>query len=238
MTPLLELAGVSASYGAIRALRDVSLIVEKGSITALLGANGAGKTSTLRCITGLLRPSGGRVSFNGRNLTRTRADQIVRAGIAMVPERREVFAGLRVIENLALGAYTRRDRDVVSTDLVRVFDLFPILKERQADLAGSLSGGQQQMLAIGRALMTRPEILLLDEPSLGLAPVFVKQVFDRIREVNADGMTVLLVEQNARMALSIADYGYVLNHGQVVISDDAASLAADDRVRRSYLGGI
>jgi branched-chain amino acid transport system ATP-binding protein len=149
-----------------------------------------------------------------------------------------VFAGLRVGENLALGAYTRRDRHAVSTDLARVFDLFPILKERQADLAGSLSGGQQQMLAIGRALMTRPEILLLDEPSLGLAPVFVKQVFDRIREVNADGMTVLLVEQNARMALSIADYGYVLNHGEVVISDDAASLAADDRVRRSYLGGI
>jgi branched-chain amino acid transport system ATP-binding protein len=156
----------------------------------------------------------------------------------MVPERREVFAGLRVSENLALGAYTRRDRDAVSADLARVFELFPVLKERQSELAGSLSGGQQQMLAIGRALMTRPEILLLDEPSLGLAPVFVKQVFDRIREVNADGMTVLLVEQNARMALSIADYGYVLNHGEVVISDDAASLAADDRVRRSYLGGI
>jgi branched-chain amino acid transport system ATP-binding protein len=238
MTPLLELAGVSASYGAIRALRDVSLTVEKGSVTALLGANGAGKTSTLRCITGLLRPNGGRISFNGRSITRTRADRIVRAGIAMVPERREVFAGLRVSENLALGAYTRRDRDAVSADLARVFELFPVLKERQSELAGSLSGGQQQMLAIGRALMTRPEILLLDEPSLGLAPVFVKQVFDRIREVNADGMTVLLVEQNARMALSIADYGYVLNHGEVVISDDAASLAADDRVRRSYLGGI
>jgi branched-chain amino acid transport system ATP-binding protein len=238
MTPLLELVSVSASYGAIRALREVSLTVERGSVTALLGANGAGKTSTLRCITGLLRPSGGRVSFNGRNMTRARADQIVRAGIAMVPERREVFAGLRVSENLALGAYTRRDRDAVSADLTRVFELFPVLKERQSDLAGSLSGGQQQMLAIGRALMTRPEILLLDEPSLGLAPVFVKQVFDRIREVNADGMTILLVEQNARMALSIADYGYVLNHGEVVISDDAASLAADDRVRRSYLGGI
>jgi len=233
---LLRLERVSAAYGRIQALRDVSLEVPAGSVVALLGANGAGKTTTLRVISGLLRPTAGAVYFDGRRIDRLPPEAIVRLGVAHVPEGRQVFADLTVGENLILGAYARRDRRNISADLERVFNLFPVLRERRKQLAGTLSGGEQQMLAIGRALMARPRLLLLDEPSLGLAPMVVREIFRTIRRINADGTTVLLVEQDANRALQVAHTAYVLRTGQVVLAGPAAELRRNEALRRSYLG--
>jgi len=233
---LLRLERVSAAYGRIQALRGVSLEVPAGSVVALLGANGAGKTTTLRVISGLLRPTDGAVFFEGRRIDRLPPEAIVRLGVAHVPEGRQVFADLTVGENLILGAYARRDRRNVPADLERVFELFPVLRERRKQLAGTLSGGEQQMLAIGRALMARPRLLLLDEPSLGLAPMVAREIFRTVRRVNAEGTTVLLVEQDASRALQVAQTAYVLQTGQVVLWGPAAELRQNEAVRRSYLG--
>jgi len=233
---LLRLERVSAAYGRIQALRDVSLEVPAGSVVALLGANGAGKTTTLRVISGLLRPTAGAVYFDGRRIDRLPPEAIVRLGVAHVPEGRQVFADLTVGENLVLGAYARRDRRNIPADLERVFNLFPVLRERRKQLAGTLSGGEQQMLAIGRALMARPRLLLLDEPSLGLAPMVVREIFRTVRRINAEGTTVLLVEQDASRALQVAQTAYVLQTGQVVLRGPAAELRQNEAVRRSYLG--
>ena len=233
---MLRLERVSAAYGRIQALRGVSLEVPAGSVVALLGANGAGKTTTLRVISGLLRPTDGAVFFEGRRIDRLPPEAIVRLGVAHVPEGRQVFADLTVGENLILGAYARRDRRNVPADLERVFELFPVLRERRKQLAGTLSGGEQQMLAIGRALMARPRLLLLDEPSLGLAPMVAREIFRTVRRVNAEGTTVLLVEQDASRALQVAQTAYVLQTGQVVLWGPAAELRQNEAVRRSYLG--
>jgi branched-chain amino acid transport system ATP-binding protein len=235
---MLRLEGVAASYGSIRALHDVSLEVPEGAIVTVLGANGAGKTTTLRAITGLVRPARGAIVYEGRRIDRLAVDRIVRLGISMVPERREIFSEMTVHENLVMGAYTRRDRAAVADDLDRVVGLFPDLKERRGQTAGALSGGQQQMLAIGRALMTRPRLMLLDEPTLGLAPLLVQRIFGAIVEINRGGVTVLLVEQNAHRALPLSSFGYVLETGRVVLSGESRALAADPRVRQSYLGEI
>jgi branched-chain amino acid transport system ATP-binding protein len=224
-------------YGAITALRGVSLQVNDGEIVTLIGANGAGKTTLLRTLSGILRASSGRVSFGGQEITAWRPDQIVRAGIVQSPEGRLVFRGMSVRENLELGAYTRKDTNAIGKDMDRVLGLFPRLKERIGQSAGTLSGGEQQMLAIGRALMARPRLLMLDEPSLGLAPVLVREIFRIIQEINAEGTPVLLVEQNARQALMIAHRGYVLQTGEVVLEDQAQALAQNETVQRAYLGG-
>jgi branched-chain amino acid transport system ATP-binding protein len=235
---MLRLEGVAASYGSIRALHDVSLEVPEGAIVTVLGANGAGKTTTLRAITGLVRPARGAIVYEGRRIDRLAVDRIVRLGISMVPERREIFSEMTVHENLVMGAYTRRDRAAVADDLDRVVGLFPDLKERRGQTAGALSGGQQQMLAIGRALMRRPRLMLLDEPTLGLAPLLVQRIFGAIVEINRGGVTVLLVEQNAHRALPLSSFGYVLETGRVALSGESRALAADPRVRQSDLGEI
>lgn len=233
---MLKVSGIRASYGPVLALHDVSLEVEEGSIVTILGSNGAGKTSTLRVISGLLRASAGTVEFRGRRINRRPPDAIVSMGISHVPEGRELFTELSVQENLMLGAYTRRDR-AVKTDLDRVLEYFPILAERRRQFAGSLSGGEQQQLAIARGLMSRPRLLLMDEPSLGLAPLVVQEIFRIIATINREErVTILLVEQDAELALSLAKYGYVLETGRVVIADEAARLREDESVRRSYLG--
>ena len=234
--PMLVLDDVHVHYGGIRALKGISLEIAAGEIVTLIGANGAGKTTTLRTISGLLRPAAGGIRFGGDDLTRLKPHEIVARGVSQAPEGRIVFANLSVRENLVLGAYLRRDTDGVRRDLARVFTLFPRLEERFSQNAGTLSGGEQQMLAIGRALMSNPRLLLLDEPSLGLAPLLVRAIFQTIREINAQGTTVLLVEQNAHMALQIASRGYVLETGTVLLSGAAADLARDDRVRKAYLG--
>jgi len=234
---MLRLNHITAAYGPIVALRDVSLEVEEGTVVTLLGANGAGKTSTLRVISGLLRPQAGTVEYQGIEIHRLSPDRIVRLGIVQVPEGRQLFTNLTVRENLELGAYLRRDRAGIRQDMERVFSYFPILAQRQRQAAGSLSGGEQQMLAIGRALMARPKLLLLDEPSLGLAPMVTREIFQIVRTINQqEGITVLLVEQNARLALDIAQKGYVLETGRVVLSDTAEHLRENEEVRRSYLG--
>jgi branched-chain amino acid transport system ATP-binding protein len=229
---------VAASYGSIRALQGVSLHVPRGAVVTVLGANGAGKTTTLRVITGLLRADRGTIVYEGKRIDRLPPERIVRAGISMVPERREVFPEMTVRENLIMGAYTRRDRRVIRDDLAQMWSLFPDLRERQTQVAGSLSGGQQQMLAIGRALMARPQLMLLDEPTLGLAPLLVQRIFEVIEEINRTGVTVLLVEQNADRALALSRFAYVLETGRVVLDGDSERLAADPRVKLSYLGGI
>jgi branched-chain amino acid transport system ATP-binding protein len=234
--PLLKVHEIEAYYGRACALRSISLEVAEGSVVALLGPNGAGKTTTMRVISGLLRPTRGSVEFDGRRIERSRADQLVRAGIALVPEGRQIFCELTVRENLRLGAYTRRDAKLVAEDMQRVFDTFPRLRERLNQQAGTLSGGEQQMLAIGRGLMSRPRLLLLDEPSLGLAPLFVREMFRIIGEIRAAGTTVVLVEQNVHMALNVADYGYLLEAGRVVLSDQSAALRQREEVKRAYLG--
>jgi branched-chain amino acid transport system ATP-binding protein len=234
--PLLKVDEIEAYYGRVCALRSISLEVAEGSVVALLGSNGVGKTTTLRVISGLLKPTRGSVEFDGRRIERFRADQLVRAGIALVPEGRQIFPELTVRENLRLGAYTRHDPKSVAKDLQGVFDYFPRLHERLKQQAGTLSGGEQQMLAIGRGLMSRPRLLLLDEPSLGLAPLFVREIFRIISEIRAAGTTVVLVEQNVHMALNIADYAYVLEAGRVVLSDRSASLRQREEVKRAYLG--
>lgn len=233
---MLRLEGISAGYGRIQVLHNVSLEVPAGSIVALLGANGAGKTTTLRVISGLIRPLSGAVYLDDRRVDGLPPEAIVRLGVAHVPEGRQVFAELTVGENLILGAYCRRDRRNVPADLERVFGLFPVLRERRKQLAGTLSGGEQQMLAIGRALMARPRLLLLDEPSLGLAPMVVREIFRTIRQINADGTTVLLVEQDANRALHVAHMAYVLQTGQVVLAGPAAELRRNEAIRKSYLG--
>jgi branched-chain amino acid transport system ATP-binding protein len=233
---LLELRNLTVNYGAIQALRAVDLIVRAGEIVTLIGANGAGKSTTLRTISRLLDPRGGQVLYDGRDISRARPDQVVRWGIAQCPEGRRVLTRFSVQDNLEMGAYTRSDRAVVRADMERQFALFPILGERRKQLAGTLSGGEQQMLAIARAVMSRPRLLLLDEPSLGLAPLIVRGIFAVIRELHEQGVTILLVEQNAHLALRYADRGYVLEAGRVTISGSASDLTNDDRVRQAYLG--
>ncbi len=234
---VLEVRGLDVYYGAVHALKGVSLSAEPGEIVTLIGANGAGKTTLLRTVSGLVSARAGTVTFEGRDITRTPAHRIVGLGIAQSPEGRMVFPGLSVEDNLEMGAYTRRDRDGIRQDREEVFRLFPRLLERRRQSAGTLSGGEQQMLAIGRALMARPRLLLLDEPSLGLAPLLVREIFRTIVEINRRGVTVLLVEQNAHMALGVARRGYVLETGRVVLEDAAAKLLANPEVQRAYLGG-
>jgi len=231
---LLELSDIEVRYGAIRALKGVSLEVGEGEIVTLLGANGAGKTTTLRTISGLLRPVTGSVRFDGQDLRDVPAHRIVDLGLGHVPEGRRIFPRMSVLENLRMGAYLRRGD--LRGELDRVYALFPVLSERGKQDGGTLSGGEQQMLAIGRALMSRPRMLLLDEPSMGLAPLFVSKIFEIVREIRSQGTTVLLVEQNAAQALRLADRGYVLETGQIVMADAAAALLRDDRVRAAYLG--
>ena len=231
---LLRVDGLRVSYGAIEALRNVSFEVDEGEIVTLLGANGAGKTTTLRTISGLLKPKAGAIEFSGRSIAGVAAHEIVGAGIGHVPEGRRIFPRMSVFENLQMGAYRRRGD--ISADVDRVFELFPVLRERREQEGGTLSGGEQQMLAIGRALMSRPRLLLLDEPSMGLAPLIVVKIFEIIREINEAGTTVLLVEQNAAQALRLANRGYVLETGEVVMTDTAAALLTNDRVRAAYLG--
>jgi branched-chain amino acid transport system ATP-binding protein len=233
---MLEVADLDVHYGAIKALRGVSLTVEKGQIVTLIGANGAGKTTTLRALSGLVPPARGDIKLDGKSIAGCRPHEIVRLGVAHAPEGRGIFASLTVKDNLELGAYSRRDRAGIAADVERMFARFPILKERSAQSAGTLSGGEQQMLAVARALMARPRLLLLDEPSLGLAPQIVKVIFSIIREINAEGVTILLVEQNAAMALAIAHHGYVLETGEIKMSDTAQNLAQSDEVRKAYLG--
>ncbi|WP_038037671.1 ABC transporter ATP-binding protein [Thermorudis peleae] len=234
--PLLTLDNVHVYYGLIHALKGISLTVEAGEIVTLLGANGAGKTTTLRAISGLQRPRAGRIVLDGHDLTALRPHEVVALGVGHVPEGRRIFPRLSVEENLALGAFTVRDRATIEQRRDEVFTLFPRLAERRHQPGGTLSGGEQQMLAIGRALMLKPRILLLDEPSMGLAPVVVENIFDVLQQLNAQGTTILLVEQNARMALEIAHRGYVLETGQIVLSGPAAELASDPKVQAAYLG--
>jgi branched-chain amino acid transport system ATP-binding protein len=234
--PTLEMRHVDVFYGRIQALRDVSLHVDRGEIVALIGSNGAGKTTTLRTISGLVHPSRGEVLLEGREVHHLGAELIARAGVGHSPEGRRLFPRMSVRENLEMGAYARTDPDQVAADFDQIFDLFPRLRERESQIAGSLSGGEQQMVAIGRALMARPRVLLLDEPSLGLAPILVDTIFEVIREVHTQGTTVLLIEQNARMALATARRAYVLETGSIVMEGPAAELAESDEVRRAYLG--
>jgi branched-chain amino acid transport system ATP-binding protein len=234
---MLEIKNLTVGYGSITALHGISLNVERGSIVTLVGANGAGKSTTLRAVSGLLRVRSGSICFEGRQIANRRAHEIVAMGLAHVPEGRMIFSNLTVMENLRMGAYLRRDAGGVSADLNFVLETFPRLREREKQLAGTLSGGEQQMLAIGRALMSRPKCLMLDEPSLGIAPLLVKTIFEKIAEVNRElGLTVLLVEQNANLALEISHHGYVLETGAVLFHDRSERLRADPRVREAYLG--
>lgn len=235
MTKLLKVSGIETYYGKIQALKGVNLEVEQGKIVTLLGANGAGKTTTMKTISGLLRPKNGRVEFLGEDVTNLRPDQLVRKGIALVPEGRAILSTMTVMENLEMGAYHRNDKEI-EKDIEEVMKHFPILKERQNQLGGTLSGGQQQMLAIARAILSKPKLLLLDEPSMGLAPLIVADIFKIIREIKDTGTTVLLVEQNAKQALKIADYGYVLETGKVIIQGKAEELLKDPRIVEAYLG--
>jgi branched-chain amino acid transport system ATP-binding protein len=234
---LLEVEGIGAAYGRVRVLSDVSLHVDAGEIVTLIGANGAGKTTTLRAISGLVKLTSGAIRLEGRDLAKRTPDEIVRLGIGHAPEGRRVFARMTVRENLELGAFTRSSRREFDEDFERVLDVFPRLRERLLQKSGTLSGGEQQMLAIGRALMSRPSILMLDEPSLGLSPILVQTIFGVIREIAARGTTVLLIEQNARQALAIANRGYVLELGRIVLADSAANLLASEAVSAAYLGG-
>ncbi|MBN1305602.1 MAG: ABC transporter ATP-binding protein [Anaerolineales bacterium] len=236
MMPMLEVHNIHTYYDNIHALKGVSLSVEQGEIVTLIGGNGAGKTTTLRSISGLRKTSRGSIRLNGEELGAYKPHEIVSKSVSMVPEGRGVFARLSVAENLDMGAYIRRDRKGVEADLERVFEIFPRLKERRKQVAGTLSGGEQQMLAIGRALMAHPTLLLLDEPSMGLAPILVESIFETIQQINQEGTTILLVEQNALMALSVANRGYVLQTGEIVLSDTAANLKQNEMVQKAYLG--
>ena len=233
---MLEVRNIHTYYGNIHALKGLSITVEEGEIVTLIGANGAGKTTTLRTISGLLHPREGSIVFEGEDLLAYPAHEIVYKGIAMVPEGRGIFAKLSVAENLDMGAYSRSDKEGIAKDFKRVFELFPRLEERRNQVAGTLSGGEQQMLATGRALMASPRLLLLDEPSMGLAPVLVESVFDTIQEINREGTTILLVEQNAHMALQVAVRGYVMQTGEIVLSDTADGLRVNPMVQKAYLG--
>ena len=233
---LLKVTDLKVSYGGIDALRGISFDVEEGEIVTLIGANGAGKSTTLRTICGLVRPSAGRIVYDGRDITSQSTQRIVSEGIALVPAGRRVFDNLTVKENLLIGAYLRKDKESIQADVEHVYELFPRLKEREWQSAGTLSGGEQQMLAVGRAMMTRPRILMMDEPSLGLAPLIVKDIFSIIRALNETGMTILLIEQNANAALRCAHHAYVLETGRITMSGTGASLLADQRVQDAYLG--
>ena len=235
--PMLNISDINVYYGAIHAIKGISLTVNQGEIVTLIGANGAGKSTTLRTISGLLKPKTGSITFQGQDIAGTPAHKIVGLGISQVPEGRRIFTEMTVMENLDLGAFIRKDKDGIAADKKRVFELFPRLEERQDQVAGTLSGGEQQMLAMGRALMSRPKLLLLDEPSMGLAPLLIKEIFSIIEDINKSGTTVLLVEQNANMALSIANRAYVLETGRITLSGDAKKLAASEDVRKAYLGG-
>ena len=233
---MLKIGNVVAGYGHITALKSINLEVPQGSIVSLIGANGAGKSTTMRSIMGLVKPTEGRITFEGKDITSMKTHDIVKAGISLVPEGRQILQDMSVYENLEMGAYIRKDKDI-EADIKKVFKRFPILDERSYQLGGTLSGGQQQMLAIGRALMARPKLLLLDEPSMGLAPLVVNEIFEVIKEISAEGTTVLLVEQNVRQALKIADYAYVLETGKMVLSGPAEEIRHDPRVMEAYLGG-
>lgn len=233
---MLEVKNIHTYYGNIHALKGISITVEENEIVTLIGGNGAGKTTTLRTISGLLHPRAGEVYFEGENISQTPAHELVYKGITMVPEGRGIFARLTVLENLDMGAYSQPDRSTFDDDLDRVFTLFPRMKERQKQVSGTLSGGEQQMLATARALMARPRLLLMDEPSMGLAPILVESVFDTIRQINKNGTTILLVEQNATVALAVADRGYVLQTGEIVLKDSAENLREDEMVQKAYLG--
>jgi len=234
--PMLEVEGVHSYYGHIHALKDVSIIVEKGEIVTIIGANGAGKSTMLKTTSGLLKPRQGKIRLEDEEITRLKPHEIVMKGVVQVPEGRRIFGTLTVLENLDMGAFTCNDSDTTKANQERVFELFPRLKERGKQVAGTLSGGEQQMLAMGRALMTNPKVLLLDEPSMGLAPVLVDDIFDTIRQLHASGTTILLVEQNARLALQVASRGYVLQSGSVVLSDTTENLAKNEMVCKAYLG--
>jgi branched-chain amino acid transport system ATP-binding protein len=233
---LLELQDVRVRYGGIEAVKGISFDVRDGEVVTLIGGNGAGKTTTLKTISGVKRPSEGSVSFRGERIDELRPDEVVALGISQAPEGRHIFPRMSVRENLQMGAYGRRDPKGVQDDFQRVYRLFPVLKERQGQPGGTLSGGEQQMLAIGRALMSRPTVLMLDEPSLGLAPLLVERIFELLQEIHQQGTTILLVEQNAQMALQLADRGYVLESGEIVLSDSAGSLLGNEQVRKAYLG--
>ena len=235
-TPMLELQDVHAYYGQIHALKGVSLLVNEGEIVTLIGGNGAGKTTTLRTISGLMHPRRGTIKLQGRQIEHLGAHEVVSQGVSQSPEGRRIFPRMSVRENLELGAFLRKDKAEIRSDMDRVFDLFPRLKERVAQKAGTMSGGEQQMLAIGRALMAKPVVLLLDEPSMGLAPILVEQIFSIVREINSQGVTILLVEQNALMALTVANRGYVIETGAIVLTDEAQSLQQNEMVRKAYLG--
>ncbi|WP_281627649.1 ABC transporter ATP-binding protein [Traorella massiliensis] len=234
---MLEIKNLNVYYGVIHALKDVTMCVNEGEIVALIGANGAGKTTLLHTISGLIRPSQGEILFLGKNIVKAKTRNIVEAGITQVPEGRRIFSGLSVYENLLMGAYLRKDKAQIKEDLEKVYERFPILKERSSQDASTLSGGEQQMLAMGRALMAKPKILLLDEPSMGLAPILVKEIFKIIEDIHAQGTTVLLVEQNARMALSIADRAYVLETGKIALSGTGEELSNSEEIQKAYLGG-
>lgn len=233
---MLKLKNLVAGYDSIVALKSISLEVAQGSIVTLIGANGAGKTTTMRTIMGLIRPSQGEILFEGRDITKFKTHEIASMGISLVPEGRSILARMTVLENLEMGAYQRKDKEIES-DMEKVFGRFPILGERKSQLGGTLSGGQQQMLAIGRALMARPKLMLLDEPSMGLAPLVVSEIFKVIKEISAGGTTVLLVEQNVRQAIKIADYAYVMETGKIVLEGNARDVGRDPRVMEAYLGG-
>jgi branched-chain amino acid transport system ATP-binding protein len=235
---MLEVKNLGVNYGAINALQEVSLTVRRGDIVTLIGSNGAGKTTTLKTISGLLKARSGEILFEGRNVANLPPHEIVKLGISQVPEGRMVFANLTVLENLKMGAYLQRDREIVQRQMDYVFGVFPRLKERVKQIAGTLSGGEQQMLAISRALMSKPKFLMLDEPSLGIAPLLVKTIFEKIVEVNQrQGITILLVEQNANLALQVSRYGYVLETGRITLHDESAALRQNPQVRKAYLGG-
>ncbi|HKA45842.1 MAG TPA: ABC transporter ATP-binding protein [Burkholderiales bacterium] len=233
---MLEVRGLTISYGGINAVKGIDLDVRQGELVTLIGANGAGKTTTLKALSGLIRPATGRIHYNGTEITARPAYELVQRGLALVPEGRGVFGLLTVEENLGMGAYSRRDRAQVSADLDRIYAVFPRLSERRRQRAGTLSGGEQQMLALGRALMSRPQLLLLDEPSMGLAPLMVQRIFETIRAIAREGVTLLLVEQNAKLALETCDRGYVMESGYITLADTAPRLLANPAVRRAYLG--
>lgn len=234
---MLDVKELTVHYGAIEAIHNISFSVEEGEIVSLIGANGAGKTTILKTISGLIQPTSGQVSYYDRAIERESAKQIVKERISHVPEGRHVFGGMSVLENLEMGAFLRKDKEGIKRDLKRIYEYFPILEERRKQNAATLSGGEQQMLAMGRALMSRPKLLLLDEPSMGLAPIFIQGIFDIIKEINKEDTTVLLIEQNAKIALQIADRGYVLESGEVVQTGTGKELLASDAVQKAYLGG-
>ena len=234
---MLKIENLHIKYGAIHAVKGIDIEVNEGEIVTLIGANGAGKTSILKALSGLVKPSEGTITYDGKVLNKKSAQDIMKAGISHVPEGRRIFADMTVLENLELGAYQRKDKEGIKKDLEAIYERFPILKDRSKQAAGTLSGGEQQMLAMGRALMANPKILLLDEPSMGLAPILVKEIFSIIKDINAKGTTILLVEQNARMALSVATRAYVMETGKIVMSGTGQELADSDEIQKAYLGG-